>query len=412
MAPSVFSVASGEAAAATSSRRRALSKRRIVFTTIGVVFLGLMGFRVFEALSSAGAGPAGRNGRPATLVETGTVEILEVHEAISAVGSLRAKERVDVTPRVSGRLVERRVDLGDAIAAGEVVARLDDDEIRQQVQQAEASLRVSRAAVEQRQAELENAELELERASGLLETGLIAPQGFEQVRTRRDVARSQVNLARAQVAQAEAGLEELRIRLEQTRVLAPISGVVGRRLVDVGALVSQSTPIVTLLNLSAVYLVANVGEHDLTRVGGGDAATVSVDALPAETFAGIVVRISPLLDPQTRTGQVEIEIPNPDRHLRAEMFARASIELASTREALTVPRAAMVYRGEQAGVYLIEEDAARFQPVETGTNVGDRVEVREGLANGQEVVTLGANVLRDGDPVRVDGGTSTRETGP
>jgi RND family efflux transporter MFP subunit len=134
----------------------------------------------------------------------------------------------------------------------------------------------------------------------------------------------------------------------------------------------------------------------------GNPARVTVDAIAEGEFRGEVVRISPLLDPQTRTGEVEIQIANPDNVLKAQMFARAMLDLPSVRTALLVPRQGIVYRGDRAGVYLVADDTARFQPVETGLTQGDDVEVISGLVDGQIIVTEGSNLLRDGDPIQID----------
>jgi RND family efflux transporter MFP subunit len=379
---------------------KAVSLKKILLVVAGVGFLALFGYRLYSELG-AGA-QAGRRGEDATRVSVTAARTASIREMVVAVGSLRAQERVDVTPRVGGRLIERLVDLGDAVREGQLIARLDDDEIHQQVQQAEASLNVSRALVEQRQAELQNTRIVLERARGLVETQLISAQDFEAAQTRYDVAVSQVALSSAQVNQASAGLEELRIRLDQTHVMAPISGVVGRRFVDVGAMVNANTPIVTLINLDNVILVANIPERELTKLSVGNPARVTVDAIAEGEFRGEVVRISPLLDPQTRTGEVEIQIANPDNVLKAQMFARAMLDLPSVRTALLVPRQGIVYRGDRAGVYLVADDTARFQPVETGLTQGDDVEVISGLVDGQIIVTEGSNLLRDGDPIQID----------
>lgn len=377
-----------------------VSSKRAGLVAVGVVALAFFGFRLYSELSGGGGG--GRPSGDATLVSVEAVRVASIRETVVTVGSLRAQERVDVTPRVNGRLLERLVDLGDNVSAGQLIARLDDDEIRQQVQQAEARLTVSEATVTQRAAELENARIVLERAQGLRDTELISAQDFEAARTRYDVAVSQLALANAQVTQSVAGLEELKIRLDQTRIVAPISGVVGRRFVDVGAMLSASTPIVTLINIDQVILVGNVSEQELTKISVGNAASVTVDAIPDARFEGDVARISPLLDPQTRTGEVEIRIDNPDAVLKAQMFARATLELPSQRAALLVPRQGVVYRGDRAGVYLVSDEVARFQPIETGLTQGQDVEVISGLTDGQVVVTEGSNLLRDGDAIRID----------
>ncbi len=195
-----------------------------------------------------------------------------------------------------------------------------------------------------------------------------------------DVAKAQENLARAQVAQAEAELEEHRFRIGETKIVSPLNGVVGERHVDPGALVTSNTLVVLILDLSTMVTVVNVPERDINKIYVGNEARVTLDAAPGEELAGRVVRISPLLDAQTRTAPVEIELPNPNRSLKAEMFARVDLNLMSEHDALLIPRDALVYRGNRAGVFMIEEDLVRFQQIETGLTESDQIEVLSGLS--------------------------------
>lgn len=380
--------------------------RRRVLLVIALGIGGLLAFRLYQQLggSSASArvaGPKGRPGARAQRVEAAVAEFSTIRERVSLVGSLRAKLRVEVTPKFSGRVVEIRVDRGDTVRAGQVIARLEDDELQEQVRRAEASLRVARASMVQRSAELKSVEMELNRYRSLEEEGVVSSEQREQAQTRVEVSRAQVNLAEAQVAQAEAELAELQIRLGQTDVLSPLTGVVGQRYVDPGALVTTNTPILLILDISSMELVVNVPERDINKLQVGNEARILVDAVPGEELSGRVVRISPLLDPQTRTAPVEIEVPNPARNLKAEMFARVALNLMTEKEALLIPRDALVYRGNRSGVFVVESDVVRFQTIETGIAEADRIEVRTGLTEGETVVTRGANLLKNGDAVQI-----------
>jgi len=362
----------------------------------------LLAFRLYGALWGSGGGEArGGPGGHAQPVEVAQAERTEVSENVSLVGSLRAKQQVDVAPKVGGRLVELRVDLGDSVRAGQLIGRLEDDEIRQQVRRAEAALQVSQAGVAQRQAELENLKLEAERYESLQRDGIVSSQQAQQIHTQVRVGEAQVELARAQTEEAEAALEELRIRLSQTEVFSPIAGVVARRYVDAGALLSANDPIVLVINLTRMVTVVNIPERQLVKIQVDDEATVAVDALGGEETKGRVVRISPLLDPQTRTAEVEIEIPNPTGRLKGEMFARVDLNLTLPREAIFVPREALVYRSAEPGVFVVDSEVAHFQPVRIGAADGDRIEAVEGLEPGQIIVTRGANLLQSGDRIQV-----------
>jgi len=224
---------------------------------------------------------------------------------------------------------------------------------------------------------------------------------LDTLQMRYAVSQSQLELARAQRRQSEAEQRELAIRQGQTRITAPIAGTISRRHVTIGAMVSSATPIVTVVSNTPMIVDAQVSERDVTRIRRGLAVDVTIDSLPGEKFTGRIMRIAPTLDAQTRNGMVEIEIPNRGGTLKGEMFARLMLNLASTRETLLIPRDALIYRGDQPGVFTIEEEKAKYVPLETGLTSEDKVEVLKGLKEGEVVVTRGSNLLKDGDRVRV-----------
>jgi RND family efflux transporter MFP subunit len=381
-----------------------MNRRKIVLA-IAFVLGGLLVFRLYQQFggNAANAGPKGPGGfgSRAQRVEATVSEFGTIRERVSLVGSLRAKHQVQVTPKVSGRLLEIAVDRGDAVRKGQVIARIEDDELQQQVHRARAALEVSRASAAQRQAELKSVEMEYSRSQSLEREGVISSEQREQVQTRVEVSKAQLNLAEAQVAQAEASLAELEIQLGQTEIKSPLTGVVGERHVDPGALVTSNTPVVLILDLTRLVTVVNVPERDITKIQVGNLAKVVVDAVPGKDLDGRVVRIAPILDPQTRTAPVEIEVPNPTQNLKAEMFARVDLNLTTERETLLIPRDALVYRGNRSGVFVVESDKVRFQVIETGIAEEDRIEVRAGLSEGTTVVTRGANLLKNGDSVQI-----------
>jgi RND family efflux transporter MFP subunit len=384
--------------------KKKLGLKRFAIFAVLIGLLGLVGFRVYQAVKSesqtAGGGPMMQGGRvPA--VRIGAVRVGKVSERISLVGPLRPKEQVDLTPKISGRITELKVDTGFSVRQGDLIAVIEDAEILQQINRSKASILVSTASISQRESELANARAELDRKKQLLDAGLLSRQEFEAVQTRYQVATAQLELARAQKQQAEAELRELTIRHEQTRIYTPMAGAVAKRHVDIGAMVSPSVPIVTVVSTRTMVIHANASERDIGRIRLGETSIVTIDSLPGQQFKGRVMRISPLLDPQTRNGVVEIEIDNKDGVLKGEMFARVELDLGTSRNTTLVGRDALVYRGDKPGVYVLEEETARFRPVETGLTQGADVEVLAGLKEGETVITAGANALKDGDRVRV-----------
>ena len=357
-----------------------------------------------------GQGMQGMMGRP-TLVDVAAVTEAPIHEQLSLVGSLKAKESVEVVPKITGKV--QRVRWTWAIGARRAsIAELEGDELAQQVFRAEATLAVAESTRAQRLAELENAQADDRRAQQLLSEGLLSRQAMETTQTRARVVQTQVALSEAQIRQAQADLNELTIRQQQTKVLSPLTGWVATRHVSVGALVNPGNPIVGVLRLSSMVTEVRVPEERLAGLRVGNRAFVSLDAMPGRPIEGRVARISPILDPATRSGSVQVEIPNPDGQLKAEMSARIQMEMGGQRTALLVPREAIVMRGDQQGVNLLDDGHARFQPVETGISTDKGVEITKGLSVGMKVITRGTQGLQDGAAVELQsGGTGSGQSG-
>jgi RND family efflux transporter MFP subunit len=299
------------------------------------------------------------------------------------------------------------VRLGDPVKKGQVLAVLEDRELREQLRQTEASLDVSNATVRQRAADLKNAQSSLERSRNLFTRNLIARQALEDAEARFDAAQAQIDLSKAQAAQAQARLDELQINLSNTRIQSPVDGYVGSRRLDPGAFVGTNSSFLSVVDIHFVRLVANLVERDLRRVGIGMAASVDVDAYPGEVFAGKVARLAPVLDPATRTAQMEVEIPNPGARLKPGMYARVRFVVAQRAGAIVVPRNALVDVDGTRGVFLAVEKVARFSPVQLGILDGEVAEALSGVAEGDRVVTVGSLALKDGDPIVIPGAGET-----
>jgi RND family efflux transporter MFP subunit len=396
-----------------------------------VVLVALAGIAVFrgngserQARGSDGGPGQGPGGGPPTngmrvpmTVEVAATRRETVSEQVSVVGNLIGAATVEVVPKVSGRLRTITVQLGDRVRKGQVIARVEDQEVREQVRQAEASFEVARATVRQREADLKFAETNLDRSRSLFQRQLLPRQSLDDAEARYQAAVAQLDLARAQFQQAQARLEELRITLADTNVLSPVDGFVAKRNLDPGAFASPSAPVASLVDISTVRLVANLVEKDVKRVHVGTPGRVEVDAFPGEVFSGRISRIAPVFDPATRTAEMEIEVPNPTGRLKPGMYARISLTVGTRENALVVPRNAVVDVEGKRGVFVPQGNRAQFRTVETGLQDETRVEITEGLPEGARVITTGALALRDGDPIQIPderqpGGPAAGTRGP
>jgi RND family efflux transporter MFP subunit len=356
----------------------------------------------------AGGGRAGGRGARggAMTVEVATTSRHEIVDFITVVGNLVGDSTVDVVPRVAGRIENVLVKLGDRVNRGQSVVKIEDRQVREQVNQVRANIEVNQATVVARENDAKVAQNNLDRAKASFERGLVSAASLEDAESRYNSAVSQVTVAKAQLVSTQARLDELTVTLNDTNVVSPVDGFVGRRNLDAGAFAGANTAIISVVDISTVRMVANLVEKDFRRISRGAQAFVEVDAFPGEQFSGRVSRVAPIFDPATRTASMEIEVPNPGYRLKPGMYARVRLEAGRKQDALTVPRAALIDVGSQRGVYALEQgqDIAHFRPVEVGLADLERVEILKGIPEGTRVITTGALAVRDGDRVAVAGG--------
>ena len=378
-------------------------------------------------------------------VEFAVVKRAPVAEQILVVGNLIGAATVQVVPRVNGRLATVSVQLGDSVRRGQTIAKVEDQEIQEQVRQQEAAYKVSEATIRQRDADLKLAKTNKDRSESLYKRQLLPQQTYDDTVARLEAAQAQNDLANAQFEQTKARLEELKITLGNTIIASPVDGFVSKRFSDPGAFVGPNSPVAAVVDIRTVRMVANLVEKDVKRVHVGTAAAVEVDAFPGEKFSGRVSRVAPVFDPATRTAEMEIEIPNTGYRLKPGMYSRVQLTVDSRPNALTIPRNALVeidgkpgvfiaasggggrsqgQQGQGAGAQAPAERAsanggssggqgqaqgapsltAKFLPVEIGIRDGEHIEVTSGLNDGARVITTGAGALKDGDRIAAASG--------
>ncbi|MDR2391032.1 MAG: efflux RND transporter periplasmic adaptor subunit [Planctomycetota bacterium] len=353
-------------------------------------------------------------------VETATIQRADLRDITVFTGSVRAEERYDAAPKISGIIRAINFDVGDTVRRGDILAVLDDDEYVLDVERAEASLKVSQAVAVDAESQLTIAARDFARAENLRRESVISPQEFDRYDAALKAQEAKRDTARAEVRLAEAALKTARVRLGYTRVTADWSGgqetrVIGRRFMDAGALATANTPILSVLDISVVRAVIAVSEKRYPGIVPDGEARVFTDAFPNRVFEGRIARIPQELDTLTREAEVEVRIENRDYILKPGMFIRANIEFARNPDAVAAPLEAVVRRDDGSrGVFLVDEErsSVSFRPVTEGIVDRGLVELVGGEdMDGREVVALGQHLLKDGMTIRVSGGAQAAIAG-
>ena len=322
-------------------------------------------------------------------------------------GTLEAGSRFVVAAKVGGLLERMLVDIGDPIEPGQVVAEIDDAELRQGVLQAEADLGVREAELARARSDLGLAQREFERGEQLRAQGIAGVAQLDEIQARLRAAEATVRLAEAQVESARSTLNLRIIELGRTRVRAEWSGeqrtgVVAERYQDAGNTVQANAQIVSVVSLDPIKSVVFVTERDYARMSVGQRATVTTDATGTRVFEGRIVRVAPVFRDTSRQARVELSIANPDGALRPGMFARVRVVLDEQDYDTVVPLAGVVERDGRDVVFVVDDDAGtvRRVAVDTGITEGAWVGIESPAITGS-VVVLGHQLLEDGSRVRV-----------
>lgn len=308
-----------------------------------------------------------------------------IESALEFSGTLAARTRVGVKPKLPGRLEQVLVDIGDRVRQGQVVATLDRGEVDAQVDAAVAAVAVANAALESAEAALANAGTEHERAKSLFDAGALPRQRLDAAQTAHRAAVAQRDLAKANLAQAEAAVRRAREVQRDATLYAPVSGFVVERNYDPGA-IPGDRPVVVVADISELKLEAGVSELEAGRLATGLPATLSVQAKPGETFAGQLAAIAPEVDPRNRHFRIEVRVANPDNTLLAGMYATARVVVDSADAALVIPREAIVTRDGKRVALKVEGEKVLPVAVVEGLSNGREVQIVSGLAPGDQVV--------------------------
>src|SRR6516164_2529694 len=328
-----------------------------------------------------------------------------VAQRLQTNATLAAFEKADLFAKVTGYLSDVRVDIGDHVKAGQVLAVIEIPELQQQLAEDEAQLASKQSALEtaRRQVDHDRAnralqDITLKRNEVLFKDQWVPAQMVDQNRADTAVARANVGIAKAnrtlaarQIDLAAATVEKTKALLGYTQIVAPFDGVVARRLVNRGDLVQPPTgtlmrPLFTVQRIDTIRVFCDVPESDVPHLHIGDPAIVKPSGFDGKPFIGRVTRFSLRLDPETRNMPTEIDLPNPDERLYPGMYATVSLEMNRHPDALTLPATAVGSDGDGSFVDTISDNRITRLAIKTGLTDNGRIEVTAGLPEETPVV--------------------------
>ena len=348
---------------------------------------------------------------PAIAVDTAAVSRIypsQTFSLLNASGYVAAQRKAAVASKITGRLISLSVEEGSRVKAGEVIARLEDEDARAARDQAAANLKSARADTAQMRAELQDADLNYSRKKQLLQRDVISRAEYDTAEARYLRARAAVAAAEAREKSAEAALKGAETSLGYALIRAPFDAVVLTKNADIGDIVTPlgaaanaKAAVVTIADLNSLQVEADVSESSLALVKTGQPCEIQLDALPDLRFRGVVHMIVPTADRTKATILVKVRFVDLDPRILPEMSAKVAFlsrlpKPEEQRLRTAVNDSALVKRAGLFVAFKIEGDRVRETPVEKGETFGDLVEVTAGLKTGDRVVLTPSTRLRDG----------------
>lgn len=440
-----------EISGVAARRRQRLLPSRSIAIIVGVIAaLIFVAWLIHNRNKEAGASET----EAIIEVETAPGERREMREYVEASGALNAMpgHEASFSASVAGRVTRVLVQVGDRVAAGQTLAELDRSVLAAQARQAEANLQQARATAAQarnssgrqsqtiaadqiRQAEVAltqaragqtQAQNNLARLQKLYERGIAARREVEEAQTQATLAggaltqaqsaleaarvnatrgvgeaQTQATVAVGGVAAAQAALQVARAELARAAIQSPIDGTVTKRAINDGETIDPATPAFEVIDASSLDLIANLPAQYLERIRMGNLALVAVEPFPDKEFSGSIVNVAPSVDAQTNTVAVRVRLPNPNRELKAGLYANAKIAVEIHADALAVPEAALIVESDEAFVFVLKgDDTVEKRKVTIGIRDGGFAEITDGLKENERVVTTGAFGLSDGAKIR------------
>jgi membrane fusion protein (multidrug efflux system) len=336
----------------------------------GLLILLVIIIVVFRIMGDAKTADSRRQATPLVKVEKPLFEVIQ--QQLQYNGDVMPIQQAGIFSKVSGNLERIYSDMGSSVRANQLIATIDSTELYQQYQQTFATY--------------QNTLLTYNRAKRLVEKDLVSEQDINNAETAMKVAKANYDAAAT--------------RLSYARIVAPFSGIITKRFLDPGTLVTaNNATLFTLMDLDRVKITVNIPEKDVSFVYKVRNARITLDALPGKEFEGRVTLFSDAVDLTTRTMDVQVEVVNKDHLIKPGMFATVQMTVAERQNAITIPTNAILKDDAGQYVFALDGSSAKCIRVKTGVELLERTEILSGLTGNETVITVGQQFVKDGGQV-------------
>ena len=380
-------------------------RRRFIYLALIIIALILLGFLYAKGVFT-----------PAVEVQVATVTQIypsQTFTVLNASGYVVPQRKAALASKVTGRLVWLGIEEGNRIKKDQLIARLESEDVKAAKDQAKANVEAARFNLDQTKAELRDVTLSFDRNKELMARGVIARATYDTALARYEKAFAAVEAAEANLKASMAALEAADVAIEYTLIRAPFDAIVLTKNADIGDIVTPigaaanaKAAVVTIADMNSLQVEADVSESNLTRIKPGQPCEILLDALPEARFRGAIHMIVPTADRSKATVMVKVRFVDKDPRILPEMSAKVAflsrpVTAEDQKPRTALNQAAVVTRKDKKVVFLVKEDRAIETPVTLGEQIGDMIEVREGVKAGDQVVLNPPDRLKNGFKIKV-----------
>ncbi|MBI5454190.1 MAG: efflux RND transporter periplasmic adaptor subunit [Deltaproteobacteria bacterium] len=334
-------------------------------------------------------------------VKTALVEAKTIERSVEAVGTLFALEEAVVSAEVTGRVQRVAADLGDRVKAGQALAIIDPTDLRLALDDAKSAHRTNVNALDKERARLADAETTLKRYDELYKKGMVSNSQFDTAKTQFDVAKAQLSEAEARAEQSNAKMNLARERLDDATIKSPIDGEVRERFISKGETIEANKKAFAVVSTGVLKFRGTVAETAVPHMKPGQAVMIAVEAFKDREFKGVLKRVSPAVDAETRTLAIEAEVPNVKGELKPGFFAKARIFTKKESGVPFAPESAVYSFVGITKVFVIKDGVAHEKTIKTGERDASLIEIVGDVKPGDTVASTNLANLFEGAKVNI-----------
>ena len=327
-------------------------------------------------------------------------------DLMTAGGYFVAESEITVSSKVAGRIVTLPVREGDEVIKGDILATLDNEELRVQMEEAEANLENAKLNLKHKQELYEKDVIDLQRRQELFKGKLISPSQLDDEEKNLVIAQLELDKAKSALEVCEKKVRLATIRFNEATIRAPISGTVIDKIADLGEMLfpmktmegKSGSAVVTLADLKVMNVEIDINEDDLEKIKLGKPALINPDSFPGRVYQGEVIEISPMADRQKNVVPIKVRVQSPDKFLKPDMSAKVTFQekaadQTNPKVVIQIPRTAVIDKNGTNIVFVFDGEQPREREVQLGTVEGEYVTIEKGLVDGEKIVVEGAQYL-------------------